>query len=375
MRERKGRGGMENKTGRRKIITRAIIAGSLAAVILFVLSFAGAVTVYSVIFGRRFETAPAFMYSAGDFEGLEEEVLAFPNRDGTELAGYYYKCIDGAPEGLVVICHGFGGDANQFMDSAAYFAENGFAVFSFDVTGSGRSGGKGAGGFPQYTLDLMSAIDFAKKIPELEGLPVMVLGHSMGAYAAVNVFNFRDDVSAVALLAGFEKSTDLINADGGRFTGPLVKLFSPFVKLWENVKYGKYSYKEGIKRLVESDAGVLVAQSADDDRVPFAAGFEQLRRDAGEDKDFVFVELAGRGHAYVDFSDEAAAYIETFNKKLDEFKALFRPTAEETEEYIAGNLDRGVWNNTLDRELYGRILDLFEAAASDFFTKAEQPHG
>lgn len=349
-----------------------IIAAVITAVVLFVLPFAAAATVYSVIFSERFESDPAFSYKAEDFEGLTEEVLTFTNRDGTELAGYYYKCIDGAPEGLVVICHGFGGDANQFMDSAAYFAKNGFAVFSFDVTGSGRSGGKGAGGFPQYTLDLMSAIDFAKMIPELEGLPVMVLGHSMGAYAAVNVFNFRDDVSAVALLAGFEKSIDLINADGERFTGPVVKLFSPLVKLWETVKYGKYSYKEGIKKLVESDAGVLVAQSDDDDRVPFSIGFDRFKKAAGGDKDFVFIELSGRGHSYVDFSDDAARFIKSFTGKLEEFELSGSPTPEEKEEYVSGNLDRGIWNNTLDADLYAGILDLFSSAASSFRLRAEE---
>lgn len=355
---------MKNMTRKRKILMRVLVIAALAAVVLFVTQMAAAATVYSTIFARRFETGQAYRYSADEFPGLTEETVKFTNNSGTELSGYFYKCIEGEPKGLVVICHGFGGDANQFMDSAAFFAGNGFAVFSFDVTGSGKSGGSGAGGFPQYTMDLMSAIDFAKGLPEMQGLPVMLLGHSMGAYAAVNVFNFRDDVSAAALLAGFEKSIDLINAGGAKLAGPLVKLISPLVKLWESIKFGRFSTGEGVRRLVESDAGVLVAQSTDDDNVPFSIGFERFLKAAAGDKDFEFVELTGRGHDCVDFSLEATEYVKAFDWALEEFKASGNVTPEEIDAFITDNLDRSVWENTLDPGLYGRILALFENAAA-----------
>ncbi|WP_425057839.1 hypothetical protein SCACP_24040 [Sporomusa carbonis] len=87
---------------------------------------------------------------------------------------------------LVICCHGFTGDkigSNQLMLHVANAIEAaGLLAVRFDFTGSGESEGDFTADttIRNWQEDLHNVIDWVKSLPEFEGLPVYLLGHSLG---------------------------------------------------------------------------------------------------------------------------------------------------------------------------------------------------
>ena len=335
---------MKNRGKQSKKRIGLIIGAVSAAVILLVtvVPFCLSGVVYTSVFAGRFETQENLRYEPEDFEGLIEERMTFESY-GRKLQGYFYSREDVEAIGLVVICHGFGSGSNVFMDSADFFVKNGFYTFTFDVTGNDLSEGNGTRGIPQYTIDLDSAISFIRQDKRVEGLPVMLFGHSMGGFSVCNVLNMRDDIASVAEMAGFCESTDMMTYRGLATAGRISLVLLPYVRLYELILFGDDAKGTAVSGLKNSSCTVMVIHSSDDDIVPPEYGYDRLYNEFGDDDRFTFIRYEDRGHKYLDLSEEAREYMK---------------------QYTAGEpVDRALWTDALDLELYGRILDMFKEAA------------
>ncbi len=93
---------------------------------------------------------------------------------------------------VVICCHGFTSEkvgANQLMLHIANAIEAaGLIAVRFDFTGSGESDGEFAADttIKNWRQDLRNVIDWVKKLPEFEGLPIYLLGHSLGGLIVLN---------------------------------------------------------------------------------------------------------------------------------------------------------------------------------------------
>ncbi len=356
---------MENTVGgkKKRIWLRAAIIAAAVVLTLTVIPFCISGAVYSAVFARRFQTAEHLKFYVDDFEGLTEERMTFESK-GRTLQGYLYSREDLDAKGVVVICHGFGGGGcNQYMDSADFFVRNGFYTFMFDATGNDLSEGSGTCGIPQYTIDLDAAISFIKQDERIGQLPVMLFGHSMGGFSACNVLNLRDDIASVAEIAGFCESTDMIAREGEQAAGKISLILMPYVKLFETLAFGENVSGDVIPALKNSDCTVMVIHSADDATVPIEYGYDKLYKEFGGDDRFTFVRYEDRGHSYADISDEAREYLKKYNDEYKAFCGEGDPSPEMKERFLKDNLDRTVWAGALDKELYGRIAEMFTAAA------------
>ncbi|MGV0836817.1 alpha/beta hydrolase [Mycolicibacterium thermoresistibile] len=85
-----------------------------------------------------------------------------------------------APRGVVVVAHGFGEHARRYDHVAHRFGEAGLAMYALDHRGHGRSGGKRVyvKDISEYTDDFHTLVRIAAG--DHAGLPLIVLGHSMG---------------------------------------------------------------------------------------------------------------------------------------------------------------------------------------------------
>lgn len=354
-----------DKAKKKKLIIKLTVAAVVVVLMLTAVPFAVSGIVYSAVFGSRCETADYLRYSVSDFDGLVEERVTFKS-GATKLQGYVYSAADIDPKGVVVICHGFGGGGcNQYMDSAYVFVKNGYYTFMFDATGCDLSEGNGTGGFPQFTLDLNAAIDYVKSNDRFGGLPVMLLGHSMGGFAALSVLNLRSDIAAVAALSAFCESADMIALEGEAKAGKISLIFMPYVRLFELVKFGGAAAGTAITGLRKTDCPVMIVHSEDDKTVPIRVGYDKLINEFGGDERFTFIKYKDKGHDFIDHSDEAIEYIGRFNEAYAAWFNETSPDSAACAEYIRENLDRSVWNDLLDEELYRRILEMFNSAAEN----------
>ncbi len=110
----------------------------------------------------------------------------FTASDGDNLAVQDWPLPDGiALRGVVLLVHGLGEHAGRYEQLARRLNGWGFAVRAYDHYGHGESGGA-RGGLPstnRLVEDLGEMVDAARtRTPD--GLPLVLLGHSMGGLVA-----------------------------------------------------------------------------------------------------------------------------------------------------------------------------------------------
>lgn len=357
--------GDEMKTKKKTGKVLLIAVGILAAVLLIVL-MGGSILIYESNFGERFETAQWLAYEPEDFEGLQMEQCYFPSNDGQMLAGYRYSKEDQEVKGLVVLAHGLGGGGhNTYMDVADYFTSNGYLVFAYDCTGNDLSEGDSVGGMPQGVIDLDYALRYVKTVPEYTDLDVVLWGHSWGAYSAGSVLQFHPDVKAVVMVAGMNRSEDLIGYQGQLMAGDAVEMVLPFMMAYEGLKFGDYASVSVMEGFEASDAAVMILHSRDDDTVPAEYGYDVFYEAYADDERFQFILFEDRGHNYLYNSEASEVYRDQIN---EDYAAYVESNggeynAEIKMEFMEQFLDKGE-AFALDAELFSQILDFFDSYIS-----------
>jgi len=96
---------------------------------------------------------------------------------------------DGPPAGIVVIVHGWGGDAGRMAPLAAHVVARGMAVLLVDLPGHGRTGPVASYNAALMVDDLHAVRDWIATRDDLDGRPAAILGYSfggLGAYVAAS---------------------------------------------------------------------------------------------------------------------------------------------------------------------------------------------
>src|SRR5882762_5728652 len=121
---------------------------------------------------------------------MNRDDIEFRARDGTMLAGWFYRPLEGPrQQPCIIMSHGFTAVIDQGLAGfAERFADSGFAVLVYDHRGYGRSGGT-----PRLETDpfrqmhdMRDAITFASLQPQVDGNRIGVWGASYsGGHALV----------------------------------------------------------------------------------------------------------------------------------------------------------------------------------------------
>lgn len=104
------------------------------------------------------------------------------------------------PAGVLILSHGLGEHARRYDHVAEHLTGLGLVVYALDHRGHGRSGGKRmhARAMREFTDDLDTLVDLATA--EHPGLPVILLGHSMGgAIALAYALDHQSKLTALVL--------------------------------------------------------------------------------------------------------------------------------------------------------------------------------
>lgn len=352
---------------------KKIILGILLCVLILLTGGWGffCVNIYNENFNVRGDSYEPLMLRLEDFDGLECTEYTFSSDRGQMLAGYLYSFGEDQ-RGTVVIAHGFGGGGhNSYMDCANYFARHGYYVFAYDATGTDKSEGEGVGGVPQGVIDLEHAISFVEENDELSRFPIVLFGHSWGGYSVCSVLTYHPEVKAVVECSGFNSSSDMFESGGKSQAGSLIYAMTPFVKIYERFKYGKYGANTSMDGFAASDAAVMIVHSADDDVIEIEYGLDKYYEKYKDDSRFTFIRFEDRGHNDIlnkpddTYKDEFNAgfdeWLETldYDYKAEENRDRF---TEEKAEYITKNLDHARWSSRLDEDLFARFLNFYDQA-------------
>jgi dienelactone hydrolase len=105
----------------------------------------------------------------------------------------------------VVLMHGFSGDRFAVSGLARRLAESGYAVLAFDAAGHGENRNRYARSEARadgFEPEMRAAVDFLREHPLVDGRRIAVMGHSMGASAALDHATRDLRVGAAVLLSG-----------------------------------------------------------------------------------------------------------------------------------------------------------------------------
>ncbi len=357
---------MKKKRSKKKIVLLTLLI-----VILLIIAgwWAFCVKMYNENFDISANSYEPLMLRVEDFEGLECTEYSFPSDKGQKLAGYLYSSGE-EQHGIVIISHGFGGGGhNSYMDVADYFAKNGYYVFAYDATAMDKSEGEGLGGVPQGVIDLDHAISFVESESDIPDLPIVLFGHSWGGYCVSSVLTFHPEIKAVIECSGFDRSSDMFESGGKSQAGGIIYAMTPFIRIHEYFKYGKYAKNTAMDGFDATDANIMIVHSADDGVIGIEYGLDKYYEKYKDNSRFTFIRFEDRGHNEV-FNDPNNTYTDDFDAKFDSWtKTLdYDYKAEENRKrflddkanYITENLDHEKWSHRLDEGLFAQFLEFYE---------------
>ena len=105
---------------------------------------------------------------------------------------------EGAARGIILFVHGFNSHSGYFKWPAEQFASRGFAAYALDHQGRGKSEGERffVEKFSNWVDDVNTLAGIARS--ENPGLPLFVLGHSVGGLiASTYTFEHQQDVAGL----------------------------------------------------------------------------------------------------------------------------------------------------------------------------------
>lgn len=123
--------------------------------------------------------------------------LTFEGVGGLRIAARSWRS-EGAVRGIMILIHGFNSHSGYMEWPAGQFAANGFAAFALDLRGRGKSEGERfyVEKFSDWLGDVDKLVDIARS--ENPGVPVYVLGHSVGGVIASSyVFEHQQEIAGL----------------------------------------------------------------------------------------------------------------------------------------------------------------------------------
>jgi dipeptidyl aminopeptidase/acylaminoacyl peptidase len=110
----------------------------------------------------------------------------------------------------VVVMHGWGGNAEQMLPFATLLHRDGYAVLLLDARNHGNSDADGHSSMPRFAEDLEHALQWLSCQPGIDPARLVLLGHSVGAGAALLTASRRHDIAAVVSIAAFAHPVELM---------------------------------------------------------------------------------------------------------------------------------------------------------------------
>ena len=113
------------------------------------------------------------------------------------------------PKAILLLVHGAGEHSGRYLHVAEFFVEQGLAVLALDHRGHGHSDGKPGhiDVFDDYLVDL--AVFHNEVERRFPGVPIFLLGHSLGGLIACNYLLQQQDRFVGCILSGALIKSDL----------------------------------------------------------------------------------------------------------------------------------------------------------------------
>jgi pimeloyl-ACP methyl ester carboxylesterase len=198
--------------------------------------------------------------------GLPEEQVWLTNPRGIQLHGWFVSSGGTAP--VVIVLHGWGGNAAHMLDLAPAINEAGLHALFLDARNHGLSEHEDHVSMLKFAEDLGTAVGYVKQRDDVTD--VAVIAHSVGAAAAIYYASYNEDFSAVVAVSSFAHPGELMD-ENLRLPGPV-----RWAVLWAvETMIGKgFDVIAPRARVSHVSAPLLLVHGEQDDILPIEDSYE-----------------------------------------------------------------------------------------------------
>ena len=206
----------------------------------------------------------------------------------------------------MILCHGYPANREEMLPYAAWLHAAGFACLAFDFRSMGESEGNLSSVGYHETEDLKAAIDFVKTVPELHGLPIGVLGLSLGGAVAIMAAARDFRIQAVVAEAPYASLHHAIEDRSRLFLGPLGPVAARMVRWWTRqwLPVPHHAVAPGLDIAAIAPRAVMLIQGQRDLLAAWRRA-EQMYESAGEPKSLWLLPRSGHARC---LRDQPAEY-------------------------------------------------------------------
>ena len=223
------------------------------------------------------------IYDARDFGLPAPDSLWLKTTDG--LGIFAYEICPEQPKGVVICLSGIENPSvTAFYGHAAEFYKAGVATIMPDLRGHGKSDGNRICLAYEETRDVKAVTDYIKSNAKFKGVPVIVMGVSMGGAVAIRSIGGNKDIDALVSLSAFSSLEDFLHTMREALL-PMI----PAERLNDvtgEIVRGKYNVDSSVSSPLYALQGldnrpVLMMHSRKDTQVPYSC-FEKLTAEASK---------------------------------------------------------------------------------------------
>ncbi len=220
---------------------------------------------------RRGLRAPRVVESASLAQlGLSGREVRLPTQRGKQLFGWLLPGYEHQPAPAVIVLHGWGANAEMMLPLARPLQVAGITVLLIDARNHGNSDADTFSSMPRFAEDLDAAIDWLKTQPEAVPGQIAVVGHSVGAAAALLSASRRHDLAGVISLAAFAHPANMMRRWLTTKGMPYFPLGWYVLHYVQHVIGHRFDAIAPLNTITRVTCPVLLVHGADDSTVPVA---------------------------------------------------------------------------------------------------------
>lgn len=197
--------------------------------------------------------------------GMKYEAVKIQTVSGKQLFAWWLP-VPGADSSLIIL-HGWGGNAELMLPMALPFQHAGINVLLVDARNHGNSDADTFSSLPRFAEDLDHAIDWLRQRRPESARRVALLGHSVGAGAALLSASRQKHIDAVISVSAFAHPEWMMKRFLRRFhlPGPITGLILGYVQWIIGHRFSDIAPVHSVCRI---DCPILLVHGRADSTVP-----------------------------------------------------------------------------------------------------------
>lgn len=257
---------------------------------------------------------------------LQAQSVRLPVAEGKNLFAWFVPVPSASRSPAVLLMHGWGANASLMLPAVAPLHAAGYSVLLLDARCHGNSDDEPFTSLPRFAQDIEAGLNWLHRQPAVDCTRLAVIGHSVGAGAALLSATRRKDLHAVVSLSAFAHPYEVMRRYLTEFHIPY-PLFGWYVlQHVQRVIGARFDAIAPINTIAHAHCPVLLVHGVDDEVVPFNDA--QRLQNAGRTGTVECVAIRG-GHDPSDFASDYQVQL------IDFLQRCFR--AQENSDAVTSN--------------------------------------